>query len=106
VVRKFIGLKIPAPAICGPTVFLARHGLVENKSHTSNGSKYLKNLIGEYPGSELYLNHLSISSNGIITANDIASVEFARDILAELNIYDAKTLKSWYDFFKTPGLDD
>lgn len=106
VIGKFIGLEIPVAAICGPTVFLARHGLVENKSHTSNGSKYLKNLIGEYPGSELYLNQPSVSSNGLITANGIASVEFARDILGELNIYNSETLERWYNFFKTPWLDD
>ncbi len=106
VVEKFIGLNIPVAAICGPTVFLARHGLVENTAHTSNGSKYLKNLIGEYSGSELYRAQPSVSSNGLITANGIASVEFARDVLAELKIYDAETLKSWYDFFKNPWLDD
>ncbi len=106
VVRKFIALNIPVAAICGPTVFLARHGFVENRAHTSNGKEYLKNLIGEYPSSELYHNQPSVSSNGLITANGIASVEFARDILEELNIYNAETLKSWYNFFKTPFLDD
>lgn len=106
VVKKFIQQDIPVAAICGPTVFLCRQGFVENIAHTSNGKEYLKNLIGEYNGSKSYVNQPSISSNGIITANGIASVEFARDILAELNIYDTKTLKSWYDFFKNPWLDD
>ena len=105
-VEKFIKQDIPVAAICGPTVFLCRHGFVENIAHTSNGKKYLKNLIGEYNGSTSYVNQPSISSNGIITANGIASVEFARDILDELKIYDTKTLKSWYDFFKNPWLDD
>jgi Putative intracellular protease/amidase len=105
VVEKFIALEIPVAAICGPTVFLARHGFIENVTHTSNGRKYLKSLIEEYKG-DLYVNQPSISSEGIITANGIASVEFARDILSELNIYDEETLKSWYDFFKTPELDD
>jgi len=106
VVEKFIDLSIPVAAICGPTVFLSRHGFVENVEHTSNGRGYLKSLIGEYKGSNLYVNQPSVSDKGIITANGIASVEFARDILDELNIYDEKTLKSWYDFFKTPWLDD
>lgn len=106
VVEKFIKQDIPVAAICGPTVFLSRHGFVENIAHTSNGREYLKNLIGEYNGNKSYVNQPSISSNGIITANGIASVEFARDILAELNIYDAESLKSWYFFFKNPLLDD
>jgi putative intracellular protease/amidase len=106
VVEKFIKQDIPIAAICGPTVFLSRHGFVENIAHTSNGREYLKNLIGKYNGSKSYVNQPSISSNGIITANGIASLEFTRDILAELNIYDTKTLKSWYDFFKNPMLED
>ncbi len=106
VVEKFINQDIPVAAICGPTVFLSRHGFVDNIAHTSNGKEYLKNLIGDYKGSKSYVNQPSISSSGIITANGIASVEFARDILDELNIYDTKTLKSWYDFFKNPWLDD
>nr|WP_243687454.1 hypothetical protein [Methanobacterium formicicum] len=61
--------------------------------------KYLQDLIGDYPGSDLYLNQPSVSDKGVITANGIASVEFARDILSELDIYDPETLKNWYDFF-------
>lgn len=106
VVEKFIALRIPVAAICGPTVFLARHGFVENVAHTSNGRNYLKSLIEEYRGGDLYVNQPSVSSEGIITANGIASVEFSRDILSELSIYDEETLKSWYDFFKNPWLDD
>jgi len=106
VVGKFIDLSIPVAAICGPTVFLSRHGFVENVEHTSNGRRYLKSLIGEYKGGNLYVNQPSVSDKGIITANGIASVEFAKDILDELNIYGEKALKSWYDFFKTPRLDN
>jgi len=108
VVQKFLDNKIPVAAICGPTVFLARHGFIKNVKHTSNGRKYLKNLIGEYPGSEFYVNQPSVSDKdkGIITANGIASVEFARDILGKLDVYDEDTLKAWYEFFKNPWLDD
>jgi putative intracellular protease/amidase len=105
-VRKFIELKVPVATICGPTVFLARHGFLENVVHTSNGRNYLKNLLGEYKGNDLYINLPSVSNEGIITANGIASVEFARDILGELSIYDEETLRNWYEFFKNPWLDD
>ncbi|KUK73210.1 type 1 glutamine amidotransferase family protein [Methanobacterium sp. 42_16] len=106
VVRRFRKLEIPVAAICGPTVFLARHGFLETAQHTSNGKKYLQDLIGDYPGSDLYLNQPSVSDKGVITANGIASVEFARDILSELDIYDPETLKNWYNFFKNPWLED
>ena len=108
VVQKFLDNKIPVAAICGPTVFLPRHGFTENVKHTSNGKEYLKNLIGKYHGSEFYVNQPSVSDKdkGIITANGIASVEFARDILGELGVYDEETLEAWYEFFKNPWLDD
>lgn len=66
----------------------------ETAQHTSNGKKYLQDLIGDYPGSDLYLNQPSVSDKGVITANGIASAEFARDILGELDIYDQETLKN------------
>jgi len=72
VVQKFIDLEILVAAICGPTVFLPRHGFVENVKHTSNGRKYLQKIIGEYPGSDLYVNQPSVRDQGIITANGIA----------------------------------
>lgn len=106
VVQKFIDDKIPVAAICGPTVFLPRHGFVENIRHTSNGREYLKNLLGDYTGSDLYVNEPSVSDKGIITANGIASVEFARDVLGALDVYDEETLEAWYEFFKEPWLDD
>ena len=106
VVRRFIDQNVPVAAICGPTVFLARHGFVKGIKHTSNGKSYLKNLIGEYAGSNFYVNLPSVSDKDIITANGIASVEFAREVLGELGVYDADTLKDWYDFFKSPQLDD
>lgn len=106
VVKKFIDLKIPVAAICGPTVFLPRHGFVKNVKHTSNGKKYLQNLIGKYKGNDFYINQPSVSDKGIITANGIASVEFARDVIGELGVYDDDTLKAWYEFFKNPQLED
>lgn len=51
----------------------------------------------------MYVNQPSVSDKGIITANGIAFVEFAGEVLGELGVYDEDTLKDWYDFFKTPG---
>jgi putative intracellular protease/amidase len=76
VVQKFLKKKIPVAAICGPTVFLSRHGFVENVKHTSNGRGYLENIIGEYNGNKLYVNQPSVSDKSIITANGIDCVEF------------------------------
>jgi putative intracellular protease/amidase len=92
VVEKFMKRDIPVAAICGTTVFLARHGFLEGIEHTSNGEAYLQNLVGKYKGNDLYVNKPSVSDNGIITANGIASLEFARDVLGELGVYDKDTL--------------
>ena len=55
----------------------------------------------EYEGGEHYINALSVSNAGIITASGIAPLEFARDIFKELNFYKAEVLKAWYKLFKT-----
>lgn len=86
--------------------FLARHGFLEGIEHTSNGKAYLQNLAGKYKGNDLYVNRPSVSYKGIITANGIASLEFTKDVLGELGIYDEDTLNRWYDFFKSPKLDE
>lgn len=105
VVEKFLNRGIPVAAICGTTVFQPGMDL-EGIEHTSNGEAYLQNLAGKYKGNDFYVNKPSVSDNGIITANGIASLEFARDVLGEFGIYDNNTLNLWYDFFKNPQLDE
>ena len=97
--KKFYENKIKVAAICGATLGLAKSGLLDFVQHTSNSKEYLLN--SHYKGGNYYLNQLSVSSTGIITASGTAPLEFARDIFKELNLYKAEVLEAWYKLFKT-----
>jgi len=91
---------IPVAAICGATLFLANHGYLNNTPHTSNQIKYLKNFSLNYHGELYYQDKPCVAGNDFITANGFASLEFAREILNRLKIYDKNYLEQWYKVFK------
>ncbi|MCL5260833.1 MAG: glutamine amidotransferase [Gammaproteobacteria bacterium] len=97
--KKFYENKIKVAAICGATLGLAKSGLLDFVQHTSNSKEYLLN--SHYKGGNYYLNQLSVSSAGIITASGTAPLEFARDTFKELNLYKTEVLAAWYKLFKT-----
>jgi len=87
-------------AICGATVALARAGVLDGRRHTSNTRDFLVANAPEYRGVERYADELSVRDGGVITASGLGSIEFARDMLAELGIYPEDALSSWFDAFK------
>lgn len=97
--KKFHENHIKIAAICGATLGLAKSGLLDSIKHTSNSKGYLLN--SHYKGSEYYINELSVSDAGVITASGTAPLEFARDIFKELNLYKVEVLEAWYKLFKT-----
>lgn len=97
--KKFHENQITVAAICGATLGLAKVGLLDTIKHTSNSKDYL--LSSHYQGSEYYVNELSASDKGVITASGTASLEFAREIFKALNLYKPEVLAAWYKLFKT-----
>jgi putative intracellular protease/amidase len=97
--KKFHENQIKVAAICGATLGLANIGLLDSIKHTSNSKDYLLN--SHYQGSEYYLDVLSVSDDGVITASGTASLEFAREVFKELNLYNSEVLEAWYNLFKT-----
>ncbi|KHD06813.1 thiamine biosynthesis protein ThiJ [Candidatus Thiomargarita nelsonii] len=97
--KKFHENRIKVAAICGATLGLAKIGLLDSIQHTSNSKDYLLN--SHYQGGEYYVDVLSVSDEGVITASGTASLEFAREIFKELNLYKAEALEAWYKLFKT-----
>lgn len=97
--KKFHENQIKVAAICGATLGLAKSGLLDFVQHTSNSKDYL--LKSNYQGVEYYIDELSVSDAGIITASGTAPLEFARDIFKELNLYKTEVLEAWYKLFKT-----
>ncbi len=79
--------QIPVAVICGGTLFLARHGLLDTVRHTSAGKEWLKAHASQYQGEQYYTPSPSISDKGIITANPLGFLEFAAHIFLELDVF-------------------
>lgn len=98
--RELHGEGVPIAAICGATVEVVRGGLHHGRRHTSNGLDYLRGVVPEYDGSEDYVPELAVRHGGLITASGAAPVEFAREILEVLDIYDQGDRQIWFELFK------
>ena len=79
--------QIPVAAICGGTLFLARHGFLDTIRHTSAGKEWLKAHAPQYQGEQFYTPSPSVSDKGIITANPLGFLEFAAHIFLELDVF-------------------
>lgn len=91
---------VPIAAICGATLEMARAGLMTEGGHTSNAKEYLQAMVPSYIDNGLYVNEPAVSDQGIITASGLGNVEFGREIMRQLNLYDEAGIQVWYDMFK------
>jgi putative intracellular protease/amidase len=91
---------VPIAAICGATLLLAKARLLDHIAHTSNGLPWLKSKVPTYEGESTYVPMLAVRDSNIITASGLGSVEFAREILSALAVFDEAELNSWYAAFK------
>jgi putative intracellular protease/amidase len=97
--REFVGAGVPVAAICGATLGLARAGLLDDRRHTSNDPRFLAS--SGYRGSAHYVNAPAVEDRGVITASATAALDFARLILARLEVFSAPALEAWYALYKT-----
>lgn len=101
VVRQFLDAGIPVAAICGATMGLAAHGLLDDRVHTSNDLGFLKQCVPTYRGEKFYVNKPAVCDSNLITAMGVAPLEFAREILNRLEVFSPETLEAWYQLNKT-----
>ncbi|MFW0797282.1 DJ-1/PfpI family protein [Gordonia sp. CPCC 205515] len=95
--RRWADAGIPVAGICGATVGLARAGLLDDRRHTSNAPEQLEPT--GYAGAEHYVDAPAVTDRGIITAAAVAPIEFAREVFAALDVYDAAILDAWYQLY-------
>lgn len=88
-------------AICGATVGLAKKGLLNARSHTSNDLEYLKMIVPNYIGEKYYKFESAVTDNNLITASGIAPLEFTMQILKVLDVFKSETLQAWFNVHKT-----
>lgn len=98
--RNLHAQDVPLAAICGATLEIARAGLTHQVRHTSNILEYLQGLVPGYSDHDYYVNEFAVTDQNIVTANGLGSVEFAREILKLLAVYDEADAEAWYGMFK------
>jgi putative intracellular protease/amidase len=91
---------IPLAAICAATVAITRAGLLHGRRHTSNGQDYLRHHVPGYEGAADYVDAPAVRDRGLITASGLADVEFAAELLDELNVLGEKERKLWVELFR------
>ncbi|AIQ18334.1 glutamine amidotransferase [Paenibacillus sp. FSL H7-0357] len=88
-------------AICGATEGLANNGYLDSRKHTSNNLEYLKMVCPNYKGDEFYEIGPAVSGENLVTASGVAPLEFAMEVLKQLDVFTPDTLHSWYNLNKT-----
>ena len=99
-IRRLHEEKILIGAICGATLEIARAGLTRNIRHTSNSKDYLKAMVTEYNDDDFYIGDLAVTDGNIITASGLGCVEFAREVIKQLKLYDDADTALWFKMFK------
>jgi putative intracellular protease/amidase len=91
---------VPVAAICGATLAVARAGLTRNRRHTSNGKRYIKAMIPDYHDEEFYVDALAVTDQNVVTASGLGGIEFGREIITLLNLFDETVTREWFDMYK------
>ncbi len=95
---------VPIAAICGATVAVARAGLLDGRRHTSNGRAWLAEQAPGYRDPTSYVDAPAVRDRGLITASGLGDVEFAREIMAELDVLSAEDREAWTTMFRSGRL--
>lgn len=88
-------------AICGATIALAQAGVLNNRYHTSNDLNYLKSICPAYTGEVFYRQEPAVTDGKLITASGTAPLEYAYQVLKNLDVFLPQTLESWYKLHLT-----
>jgi len=87
-------------AICAATTFVVANRFVRGRKHTSNGLAYLRQHVPNYHDASKYVDQPAVRDSGLITANGLADVEFAREIMAELDVLTEDERNRWAQLFR------
>lgn len=102
--RRLHAEQILIGALCAATLEIARAGLTTGVHHTSNAKSFLKKMVPEYKDDRFYVDELAVADHKIITASGLGSVEFAREVIRELQIYSEAETEMWFRMFKNGAI--
>ena len=92
--------RIPIAAICAATTAVVRAALLRGRRHTSNGLAYLREQVPDYSEAATYIDAQVVRDHGLITASGLSDVEFAREIMAELDVLNEDDRDRWAKLFR------
>ncbi|HUF23576.1 MAG TPA: type 1 glutamine amidotransferase family protein [Vicinamibacterales bacterium] len=95
---------VPIAAICAATVAIASIGLLRGRRHTSNGLEYLRSHVPGYSEAAGYVDAPAVRDRKLITASGLADVEFARELLEELDVLTPADRELWAGIFRSAKL--
>jgi putative intracellular protease/amidase len=98
--HKLRAAGVPIAAICAATLEIAGAKLTGSLRQTSNSPDYLKTTVAYYGDEDFYVDELAVTDNDLIKASGLGSVEFAREIIKGLGIYNEADTKVWFEMFK------
>lgn len=98
---EFLSLGAMVCAICGATTALANFGLLDKRSHTSNGVGFLEMFSPCYKGQSFYIDQPSVVDKNLITAGSAGALLWAKQIIEHLDVFQSNTLEYWYEYFST-----
>jgi putative intracellular protease/amidase len=100
-VRRLHAAGATVAGICAATLVLARAGLLDTRTHTSNMPDYIERHVDAYAGRRHYDGTvLAAGQDRVITASGIGSVEFAREVIRALALYETGDVAHWFRLFK------
>jgi transcriptional regulator GlxA family with amidase domain len=88
-------------ALSSGVLALAYAGLVDSRRHTGDYAGHIETYVPEYLGAAHYdAEALAESDSGVITSGGASCVEFAREVIRALDLYDDRDIGTWYRLFK------
>lgn len=100
-VRRVHAAGAPVAAVDSAVLVLARAGLLDACRHTGSWPGHIGTHVPAYAGAEQYdPTVLAVSDGGVITASQLGSVEFAREVIRTLDLYSPADREHWFRLFK------
>jgi len=97
--RTMLERGTPVAGICGATYGLARAGLLDSRTHTSNAPDFLA--ASGYGGSNHYREERVVDDGGLITAPASAPVDFSAAVFRRLALFPPEIIDAWYGLYTT-----
>jgi len=99
--RRVHAAGAPVAAVDSGVLVLARAGLLDACRHTSSWPGHIGAHVPGYAGADQFdPTVLAVSDGGTITASQLGSVEFAREVIRTLDLYSPSDREHWYRLFK------